>query len=159
MIVVSAMNNDLSKSEYSNYGTGIDFCSYGSVNVYGLGGKKEQVQGTSVSTAIVSAVIAECKSLNYNYSYQEIYNILSQNAYDLGEPGKDVYFGKGALGTSTIVGLYETLPCEGAEIFQCDWKNMSDEELNEIIQETTEINLRLFLKKLNGTDLEEIIKI
>ena len=158
MVVVSAINTDFSKSEYSNYGEGIDFCSYGSVKAYGLNGTEEIVQGTSVATALVSSVIAECKSLNCNYSYQEIYQLLSQSAFDLGMKGEDTYFGKGALGSSTIQGLYETVVCEEAEIFHCNWKDMPDKKLNTIIQGTTEINLRLFLKRLTKEELEEILK-
>lgn len=157
-VIVSAINNDYQKSKYSNYGTGIDFCSYGSMKTYSLHGAEKTVQGTSVATAMISAVFAECKVLNNNNTYQDIYNILAKNAYDLGEQGYDSYFGKGALGVSTIAGLYENMVCEEAEIFKCDWKNLSDDELNNIIQNTTEINLRLFLKKMNSEELSEIIQ-
>ncbi|MBQ4530632.1 MAG: S8 family serine peptidase [Lachnospiraceae bacterium] len=156
-VVVSAINSDLTLSTYSNYGKGIDFCSYGSIDTYGLNNEKVEANGTSTATAIVSAVIADCKILNPNYKYEDIYKILTDSAYDLGEQGKDSYFGNGALAISTIRGLYENFVYTESKIFQCDWKNLTDEQLNEIIRDTTDINLSLFLQQLDKEELEEIL--
>lgn len=157
-VVVSAINSDLTLSAYSNYGEGVDFCSYGTIAAHGLNNAETEAVGTSAAAAIVSAVIANCKMLNINYGYEEIYKILVDSAYDLGEKGKDSYYGNGVLAVSTVRGLYENYAYTQGEIFRCDWKNLSDEQLNEIIRNTTDINLSLFLQRLDENELEEILK-
>lgn len=157
-LVISAVNENLQKSSYSNYGEGIDFAAYGTVNAYGLNLQLQEASGTSVAAAIVSAVAAECMVMDNSADYQKILHILEKGAY-ISEHMEEMKqnYGKGILAKSTIQGLYETQICEQAEIFQCDYKHISDEKLNKVIQSTTEVNLRLFLKQLSRQDLSELL--
>ncbi len=61
-IVVSAVGRDKAIAEYSNRGSYVDYCSYGSMRVLGLNGTGVKMEGTSVAAALVSAVIAKEKA-------------------------------------------------------------------------------------------------
>ena len=82
-IVVSAVNDDNSFAGYSNYGSAVDYCSYGT---YG------DKTGTSYSTANVTGIFANMLSKEQDTS------IIDQYAIDLGDEGKDSYFGNGFVG-------------------------------------------------------------
>ena len=73
-IVVSAVNDDNSFAGYSNYGSAVDYCSYGT---YG------DKTGTSYSTANVTGIFANMLSKEQDTS------IIDQYAIDLGDEGKD----------------------------------------------------------------------
>ena len=59
--------------------------------------------GTSFACPQVSGVIALMRSLNYSLTVREIRNILHKTATDLGDPGRDIYFGYGLLNASKAV--------------------------------------------------------
>ena len=156
-IVVSAINTDNSFMDYSNYGDTIDFAASSAVKCKTVGGEEITAAGTSVSAAVVSKIIANGYILDNDYSYNDIYNLLLKYAVDGGDKGWDKYYGNGYLTSSRLTTIYDTTVCKTAEIFTADWKNMSDEELGKIISYTSSINLSTFLKKLNKTDLNNIV--
>lgn len=159
-IVVSAIEADDTASGYSNHGDTVDYSAYGSVTAHVLNGEEKAVSGTSVSSAIVSAVIAGKKSLTSGISYEDMFNCLDEEAKDLGEAGKDSVFGTGALYPDMIDSIQDQEnPWEGidCELFTCDWKNLSDEELDKIMEETDEDKMYLFLKGLTGSETEELL--
>lgn len=89
-------NNVISKT--SSYSFGIDFCCYGE-NIVALdnSGENTIVSGTSFSSAIVSGIIALLKQQNPNLTCREMYEILKDNCKDLGDKGKDLYYGFGLI--------------------------------------------------------------
>ena len=113
VITVGATNYYYKKADYSNYGRWVDivapvgdeafdslthvirstipFDNYG----YGV--------GTSFAAPQVSAVIALMKSVNPTLTIEQIKSILYSTAIDIGEPGKDKYFGYGLLNAAAAV--------------------------------------------------------
>lgn len=89
-------NNIISKT--SSYSFGIDFCCYGE-NVVALNknGEDTQVSGTSFSSAMASGIIALLRQQNPNLTCREMYEILKDNCIDLGNKGKDLYYGYGLI--------------------------------------------------------------
>ena len=53
--------------------------------------------GTSMATPHVAAAVAFLKGINKNYTSQEIIEILASYSIDLGEPGRDQYYGYGLI--------------------------------------------------------------
>ncbi|MBO5303710.1 MAG: S8 family serine peptidase [Lachnospiraceae bacterium] len=157
-IVVSAVNADKTLDSYSNHGTSVDFSANGSLDIRGMNNSVVTVSGTSVSAAITSAVMASIKTANAGISYADLLAELEKRAEDLGEPGKDTYFGAGLLSLESIEGKIEdktdvNLP----ELLTCDWKNMSVEALNELISQTEEIYQKRFLDNLSETEKTELL--
>lgn len=143
-IVVSAINSDNSFSPYSNYGDTVDFCSYGDYN-----GKR----GTSYAAANVTGVIATALSKDVSASQ------LNSYAADLGEVGKDKYYGWGYLGFELNGDSSDVIPDDfyASTIFGCNWKTLSDEELNQKFLNTNDVYLAVFLQNLSDGDLQLIL--
>lgn len=96
-IVVSAVDKNNNFASYSNYGETVDYCSYGT---YG------DKTGTSYAAANVTSVIADALSKNESAS------ILDQYLIDLGDTGKDIYYGNGLIQVNSIEAIYPQLPNE-----------------------------------------------
>ena len=86
-VVVSAINEKDEADAYSNHGSTVDYCAYGSVNAKALDEKEESISGTSVSAAIVSAVIAEECLKDMGAGYDAVIESLNAQAKDLGDAG------------------------------------------------------------------------
>lgn len=155
-IAVSAVNADFSFAEYSNYGEGVDYCSYGNAQVSGIYGKTVRQEGTSVAAAIVSAVLAKAKSYHDHCSYQELESFLKESARDLGEAGKDSLYGNGFLSLDTIESWEPDKKREKPEILTCDWENMPLEEWNAVIGSSTNMERRIFLEQLSKEEMERL---
>lgn len=114
VIAVGATNANQEKADYSNYGKATEivapvgdesggiklwstmpFYSFNSYYGWGI--------GTSFACSQVSGVIALMRSLNYSLTVAEIREILHKSATDLGDRGKDIYFGYGLLNASKAV--------------------------------------------------------
>ena len=67
------------------------------------------------------------------------------------------YYGNGALTTGVLDAVYDTTVSEKAAIFQADWKNLSTDDFNEIIRDSSRVNLSRFLKDLSEEDLKLLI--
>lgn len=157
-IVVSAVQADQKRAAYSNYGATVDYCAYGSVRARGLRREEISISGTSVSAAIVSALIAQKQADKPDISYEELTDSLNRNAIDLGEPGKDSWYGRGFLSvpflrTEKDQEDLEMLP----ELLACDWKSLSNDRLNTLIGETDERLVRVFLDNLTKSELAELL--
>ncbi|MHA2255206.1 MAG: S8 family serine peptidase, partial [Candidatus Heimdallarchaeaceae archaeon] len=59
--------------------------------------------GTSFACPQVAAVVALMKSYNSTMPLSEMRTILQETATDLGDPGKDIYFGYGLLNASAAL--------------------------------------------------------
>ena len=109
VICVGATNTAKQIADYSNYGEWVDIVApvgdeaatdiTSTVPPDGYG----MSYGTSFACPQVAAVIALIRSLNYSLTVDEIKNILYKSATDLGDPGKDIYFGYGLLNASKAV--------------------------------------------------------
>lgn len=154
-ITVSAVNADKSFDPYSNRGEAVDYCAYGSMEVNGA-----VAGGTSVSAAIVTAAAAAALSNDDTLSYEGLIAVLDEAAEDLGDAGKDIYFGKGFLSLGSIQPKEEEDKApERSELLTCDWKSLSDEELNRLIEAAAELDAKRFLDDLSGEDKKKVLSI
>lgn len=156
-VTVSAVDAEKNRVSYSNYGEGVDYCAYGSLEVTGIRGEKVTVTGTSVSAAVVSAVTALAKSENPEVSGEGIKALLDNQAEDLGEKGWDKYYGRGFLNPGNLKGEEkeqeeENLP----ELLTCDFKSLSDTDLNKLILEADDIYKKRFVEDLPQQDKKEL---
>ena len=100
-LAASAIDSNNEIAYFSCFGDEVDFALPGSAvevpintsdSAYALG------NGTSLSTPFLSSAIAEILSeKGTDIAREEWMNILKQNAVDLGDEGKDIYYGYGSL--------------------------------------------------------------
>lgn len=102
-ITVSAIDSNLIKADFSNFGECIDVCAPGvAVESAYYDGATDFLSGTSMAAPHISAYIALLKSdLIVNYSMEDIEDILTneyqglETVKDLGDSGEDVFYGYG----------------------------------------------------------------
>ena len=104
VISVGSVNEALERSSFSNYGLTLDLVAPGTNIVttspddtYSL------VSGTSFSAPHVSAALALLLSHDSTVSYEETIHRLENSAIDLGEEGKDIYYGHGLLDLQALL--------------------------------------------------------
>ena len=109
VITASALESDMETfASFSNFGSAVDFCAPGrkvvSLAPYvGSGEKYKTNSGTSFSAPYIAAVCADIKSINNNYSKDEVYSIICDFSKDMGQEGYDIYFGNGLPDLSDMV--------------------------------------------------------
>ena len=106
-IVVGAVNSNKSRWYSSNYGSTVDLVAPG-VNVYSTSWENltngyNQLTGTSMAAPHAAAAAAMLKLANSNYSPAEIEHILQTHVLDLGDSGKDNYYGYGMVDLTTLL--------------------------------------------------------
>lgn len=108
-IAVSAIRKDESfASDYSNYGSVIDFCAPGSeINSAARGGTLKSLDGTSMASPHMAAAVAYIKMAMPDATLSQIEKVLRQYAVDLGAPGKDNYYGYGAVRMESLFDDYK----------------------------------------------------
>ncbi len=160
-IVVSAVDDQNLAASYSNYGETIDYCAYGAIQAACLNGERKKQEGTSVSAAIVSAVIAGQIARRNSSSYAEITESLNCMAQDLGEAGRDILYGNGLLVPDSLEmpedTKEETEQKELPKLLVCDWKHIPIEELNRYIGNANNIERRVFLDRLSGEETNQLL--
>ncbi len=108
VITVGAIDRNLKKADYSNYGDKLDIVAPGSdvLSTY-VDGKGPSgytyFSGTSMATPFVSGVVALIKSVNPALSPEAVTNILHRSATHLGTPGFNKYYGYGLLNADKAV--------------------------------------------------------
>lgn len=144
-ITVSSVDLDGNITSFSNYGKGIDYCSYGE-------------NGTSIATANVSSIIALIKSIYPNYNLDDIKTLLNEYVIELGEEGFDEYYGNGLLALTVTDSLKPQNTITKKETFSIldykNWKELSDEEFNYILFYSEKYDVGKFLSELNETDFK-----
>lgn len=63
----------------------------------------DRFNGTSASTAMVTGIASLVWSVNSNFTATQIKDIISQTAYDLGNPGYDRFYGHGLINADAAV--------------------------------------------------------
>lgn len=97
----------VSRATYSNYGKYIDFAAPGT-NVISANNSLYPLTRTMSGTSMAAPHVTACVALLYsnpdyeNYSVDQIYEILKDNAIDLGDVGWDSYYGYGMVNLSNI---------------------------------------------------------
>jgi len=102
-ITISASDENKEPAVYSNYGDAVDFCALGSAaKDNGTKDTTDDVtySGTSFAAAYVSAYAAMILEANKD---ADIEKCLTASAEDLGETGKDIYYGNGYLCKENLV--------------------------------------------------------
>lgn len=152
-ITVSAAGADKSFAPYSNCGEAVDYCAYGSMEING-----SSVSGTSVSAAVVTAASATALSGDDSLGYEGLISLLDEAAEDLGDAGKDIYFGRGFLSLESIQPKEEDKKApERSELLTCDYKSLSTEELNAILEKSLDEDMKRFLDGLPEEDRNKIL--
>ena len=116
VLTVAATGQGNSRALFSNYGNCVEIAAPGvsilstvpaSVGgeVYESGAYYDSWSGTSMATPHVSAAAAMYLSKNSSASAQEVFDALTGTAADLGEQGRDPYFGYGLLNAAAALGF------------------------------------------------------
>jgi subtilisin family serine protease len=99
-ITVAAVNNAMTRAEFSNFGDMIDVSAPGvGIVSYGIEGADQKISkdGTSMATPHVTACCALLRSYDKEMSADRAERLLTLNATDLGEPGFDKDTGWGLV--------------------------------------------------------------
>lgn len=104
VLTATSVNEKFLFSEiFSNFGNKVDLAAPGEiVSGCNAAGERIAMNGTSLSTAFVSAAAAMFILDNPGCSPEQVRNTLTSNAQDLGAPGKDIYYGWGVLKLGNI---------------------------------------------------------
>lgn len=97
-IVVSSINDGGKRSVFSNFGTTVDFAAPGENIVSAAAntnGKYVNMSGTSMAAPHVTAAIAYIKMMQPDLSVKGVEEELKSLSKDIGQPGKDIFFGNG----------------------------------------------------------------
>jgi subtilisin family serine protease len=98
VFAVAATDAEGRKAPFSNYGDYIDVAAPGvSIASTYPGNHYAALSGTSMASPHVTALAALIRSANPQLTNLEVMDIMRQTATDLGEPGKDIYFGYGQI--------------------------------------------------------------
>ena len=96
VIAVGAINQTKQKCNFSNYGENLDFVAPGKDIISTIQNDEYGYSsGTSAATAYVAGIFALLKQKYPGYTQDELKEELIKISEDLGEPGKDKYYGYG----------------------------------------------------------------
>lgn len=144
-ISISSVDFELNKSTFSNYGAEITFAAPGT-NIKSIMGKgtfiskengnnddddHEIISGTSMATPHAVSAVAILKGYNKDLTFENVVNILKDNAIDLGEEGWDKYYGYGLISFKDVEfcdGRY----CDELGIYKNLNKNISSFEVTNL---------------------------
>lgn len=96
-ITVSSVDSERNFSHrFSNFGSEVDLAAPGeNIGGYNAAGEITTSNGTSLSTAFVSAAAAMFRLDNPSCNTEQVRNALVLSAEDMGDPGRDDYYGFG----------------------------------------------------------------
>lgn len=98
VFAVAATNSGKQRASFSNYGDYIDVAAPGeSIASTYPGNQYAALSGTSMSTPHVAALAGLIRSVRPELTNEEVMNIMRNCTVDLGDPGKDIYFGYGEV--------------------------------------------------------------
>ncbi len=107
VIAVSALDQQMQPYRWANRGDYLDFTALG-VKVAALSatGQVQPQSGTSLATPVVSAAVACWRAAHPELTHQQVYQLLTKQARDIGEPGKDPVMGHGVIEPPLETRLY-----------------------------------------------------
>ena len=103
VIGVGALGEGWKLADYSNYGENINLVAPGSTYTCAMGGGYATTQGTSLASPIVAGAIALYMQTDKYTTFDRVTDILYASCYDLGDLGRDWYYGFGALDISAFI--------------------------------------------------------
>lgn len=104
-VTVSAVEADGTLAGFSTHHGEVDFCELGrNVPCLDMSKQSTTCDGTSPATQILGAKLAVMWSKNLTLTADEIYNQAKANVLDLGESGRDPYYGWGWIASVEVVG-------------------------------------------------------
>lgn len=118
VFAVAATNSNKEKASFSNYGDYIDVAAPGdSIASTYPGSQYAALSGTSMASPHVAALAGLIRSVNPELTNVEVMELMRKSSLDLGEEGKDIYFGYGEIdvnkalqAASTFGGALQTYP-------------------------------------------------
>ena len=163
VITVSSVDNNLNPSEFTNYGSCIDYAAIG---------ETETTSGTSVSAAKVTGIVSLLKSADKSYSTSDIETILDKYAVNTGKNGQ--YTGRGILALENVKTdkaeekevedkkeqyepLIEKIKRETKEKYK-NWDKLSANDLNNLIKNDTEDHIAYFWQGLNKKQKADVLR-
>ena len=113
VITVGAVDSNMQKAAFSNIGSQLDVVCPG-VDIVSCipGGGYKSLSGTSMAAPHASAGVALLRMINPSLTPLEIENIICSHARDLGESGRDSYYGAGLLDLTSFVNTNIITPQE-----------------------------------------------
>ncbi len=107
VIAVGALEeNSWELADYSNFGDNVDLVAPGTAFTTDINQGYKKVSGTSISAPIISGALALIyQSVKY-LEFNELLEILYGACFDLGIPGKDLYYGFGSLDFTALLREY-----------------------------------------------------
>lgn len=114
VFAVGATTNTHERAAFSNYGDYIDVVAPGDAiaSTY-IGGQYAALSGTSMASPHVAALAGLIRSINPSLTNVQVMEIMRQSASDLGDSGKDNFFGYGEIdierALTTAISYTETL--------------------------------------------------
>ena len=112
VVAVAATTSTDTKASFSSFGTWIDISAPGaSIYTTKDGGGYGYWNGTSFASPLTAGLAALIWSINPSLTNTQVYDILTQNADDLGTLGFDQYFGFGRINAlRSLLAAMETSP-------------------------------------------------
>ena len=103
VIGVGALGDGWKLADYSNYGENINLVAPGTTYTTRMGGQYGVSAGTSLASPIVAGAIALYMQQDKYTTLDEVTQLLHASCYDLGDLGRDWYYGFGALDISAFL--------------------------------------------------------
>ncbi|BCB05812.1 S8 family serine peptidase [Bacillus sp. KH172YL63] len=119
VISVASTNEYDNKSTFSNYGDDIDISAPGS-RIYSTFSNSDYgyMSGTSMASPVVAGVAALLMANDPSITNDEIAERLYESADDLGETGKDIYYGHGRVNARKALKLeYPLIPPRVSDVY------------------------------------------
>ncbi|MGG1516772.1 S8 family peptidase [Paenibacillus oryzisoli] len=108
VFAVAATDSENMKATFSNYGDYIDVAAPGvSIASTYPNNQYAALSGTSMASPHVTALAALVRSANPNLKNTEVYELIRKSARDIGDEGKDNYFGYGVIDVVKAIQLAE----------------------------------------------------
>lgn len=162
-IVVGSVDENYNYTDFSNYGSTLDYVSDGTnIVLKDVNGNEKITQGTSYSSAIIAAAIANIKSIHKEMTVDSMNETLSNLAIDLGTAGWDSHYGNGYLSfkqySTGSIEVDDTVKYSNqiSLLDFAEWESLSDTDLRIAYANSNNIEIAIFLQK-NKTDLKIIL--
>ncbi|QAY66287.1 S8 family peptidase [Paenibacillus protaetiae] len=106
VFAVAATDAHHQKASFSNYGNYIDVAAPGdSIASTYPGGQYAALSGTSMASPHVAALAGLIRSLNPALTNEQVMDVMRQSAVDIGNDGKDDYYGYGEIDVAKALKL------------------------------------------------------